>query len=476
MHSHVFNANDLPVEGFLEHALGQPPWLAAIVADALELFTTDSTARSLERDLTEEELRDATRALLERHEAARAGAPAERSDAGDAEIMLRGLLDGPASLESDADRARFEELEAGLAGIEENAAARSLGGALDLVLCHVRWAYYLTHTTEWVGDRLVETYPEVELFTPLMMDLEPWFEGSPAPERELADQLTATRDLVLRHPGRIHPFASYDPRRQVRDGNALELVEAGLASGMIGVKIYPPLGYRPWGNAELPSTPADPRPADAASWDAALAELYDYCAANDVPIAAHCSNPGAEARPGRGLYADPASWRPVLERYRDRGTPLRVNFNHAGGLEELLERPEESWAWTLGRLIEDEGHELVFADLGHLDEVLRSEGRARLAEALGAYFERFPKVKQRLMFGTDWHMLVRRPGHEEYLHAQARFIEEFFPEMKADFLGQNALRYLGLEPGRANWSRLDAFYRSHGLDRPPWWIDPENTP
>jgi predicted TIM-barrel fold metal-dependent hydrolase len=161
----------------------------------------------------------------------------------------------------------------------------------------------------------------------------------------------------------------------------------------------------------------------------------------------------------------------VLERYRDRGTPLCINFNHAGGLEELLERPEESWAWTLGRLIEDEGHELVFADLGHLDEVLRSEGRARLAEALGAYFERFPKVKQRLMFGTDWHMLVRRPGHKEYLHAQARFIEEFFPEMKADFLGRNALRYLGLEPGRANWSRLDAFYRSHGLDRPPWWID-----
>jgi predicted TIM-barrel fold metal-dependent hydrolase len=309
-----------------------------------------------------------------------------------------------------------------------------------------------------------------------MMDLGPWFEGSPPPGRALAQQASATCDLVLRHPGRIHPFASFDPRREVRDGDALALVEQGLAAGMIGVKIYPPLGYRPWGNAELPDTPADPRPADAASWDAALAELYDYCAANDVPIAAHCSNPGAEARPGRGLNADPAYWRPVLERYRDRGTPLRINFNHAGGLAELLERPEESWAWTLGRLIEDEGHELVFADLGHLDEVLQRESRARLAQALGAYFERFPRVKQRLMFGTDWHMLVRRPAHRDYLREQARFIAEFFPEMQADFLGQNALRYLGLEPGLANWLRLDAFYQSHGLDRPPWWIASESQP
>lgn len=480
IHAHVFSTDHIPVAGYLEHAAGVPRWLARLLASIVQRRTPDAAAREVEHELGDEEVESVLRSYLAA-ETARRSTPDEDRELW---IALRGLLDGEQQLEQE-ERVVFEqlmqELEAGPAA--ESAKRRGVG-RLALVICNVRWAHLMTHSSSWQAGDLLATYPEVGLFTPMMMDMWPWLldpgcqeepedESACASSSALRAQYEAMRGVIQEYPGRVLPFVAFDPRRQARHGSSLRLVERALEEGFGGVKLYPPMGYRPWNNAELPSTPEDPRPPDAVLWDAALRQLYDLCVARDVPIAAHCSDPGAEARKGRGKNADPALWRPVLDHYRARGSHLRLNLCHAGGIDDLIKHGEDSWTWTIGRLIQ-EGNEGVFADLGHLDELLEASEAARIRAALDVFLARFPEAKRRLLFGTDWHMIVRYPEHTKYLRAHEAFVRENYPLQLDDWLGRNALRYLGLSttPGTEHppetAGRLRAFFERNDHPIPAW--------
>ncbi len=49
VHAHVFNQEDLPVEGFLEHSVGAPRWVAKLIARVLSHFQQDAAARTAAR-------------------------------------------------------------------------------------------------------------------------------------------------------------------------------------------------------------------------------------------------------------------------------------------------------------------------------------------------------------------------------------------------------------------------------------------
>ena len=147
------------------------------------------------------------------------------------------------------------------------------GLALELVYSYMgegyrRWAEVLSmEEMADIASELVETYSKdnIQLHVPLMVDFEYWFKNSPEPH--IAAQIdTVYRDVVLRSQGHIHPFAPFDPARELayRNGlpgpddpddgppekySSLDLAKDAVRNkGFIGVKVYNTLGYRPLGN------------------------------------------------------------------------------------------------------------------------------------------------------------------------------------------------------------------------------------
>jgi hypothetical protein len=80
-------------------------------------------------------------------------------------------------------------------------------------------------------------------------------------------------------------------------------------------------------------------------------------------------------------------------------------------------------------------------------------------------------LKQRLMYGSDWEMLLIEGG------ASANYLSNFEwivsnlgdqGDFAARFFGANATDYLLLRSGGATRKRLDAFYAQRGVRKPQW--------
>src|SRR5581483_3254046 len=107
-------------------------------------------------------------------------------------------------------------------------------------------------------------------------------------------------------------------------------------------KIYPPMGFRAFNNADLNDADfARPAGADVVlkQWravgqgplgqalDASLMAFYVWCAKNDIPLMAH-GGPGNQAAPGFGGRANPIFWEAAQRRLAAQGLGLRLNIGH----------------------------------------------------------------------------------------------------------------------------------------------------
>lgn len=237
------------------------------------------------------------------------------------------------------------------------------------------------------------------IYTPAIVDYDYWLDvapdentapgqcAMPAPARPsfkhsvISEQVMAMSRIAQGQPKghAVFGFVPFDPFRQamnVRDnvrGTALDVVKDAIENrGFIGVKLYPPMGFRPmdnegrvdglgWDAAEDYFGPQVARRASAgqlrikfptigefgAALDDALTDLYQYCIRNDVPIMAHCSK-SQESFPRAADCANPAHWRALLDKNGD--TPqfngLHVNLGHSGGI------------WCMGlRQIDEDYHQ-----------------------------------------------------------------------------------------------------------------------
>ena len=189
-------------------------------------------------------------------------------------------------------------------------------------------------------------------------------------------------DLIQRRRTKgamVHSFVAFDPWRQIVDEelgthpSAFDLVEhAIMEAGFVGVKLYPPMGFRPAGNAGSHLT-YPKRTKEIADFprklDAALEKLFAWCESNGVPVMAHATNSnGANI-----LYrqrADPGNWIPVLRRHPQ----LRLNLAHFGGFDEALGggAPGSTWEWAIGGM-ERKFSSPLFSDLSYLSEALDTE-------------------------------------------------------------------------------------------------------
>ncbi len=378
-----------------------------------------------------------------------------------------------------------------------------------------------------VAATLAQTYPTVDLFTPCMVDFDAW--SNDAPKTPLADQLRLQEriaklsivDRIGRPGARIHPLVAFDPLREARgaisndkdksyrpfnanevfregtkwngadalpaaDGatwerslaapppgaTALTLVRYAIErGGFVGVKMYPPVGFKPIENAQWSHHQAS---GLGESLDLALRALYTYCEANDVPITVHAS-PANGYDLGYGDLAAPSRWAPVLKEF----PKLRLNIGHFGHLAGVdAERGIEAceaWIRQASVLIQD--NDYVFADMSNSQLPADDDYAKRFLDALHKTFDKHCRTKSRVMYGSDWWMNTLDENDAQFLNGfVARFDKAFDTATRQTLMGANALRYLGLldDAGKKpsvnqNRKRLQAFYATK--PQPHWLKD-----
>jgi len=86
-------------------------------------------------------------------------------------------------------------------------------------------------------------------------------------------------------------------------------------------------------------------------------------------------------------------------------------------------------------------------------------------------------LPHRLMYGTDWQMLVNRTEAplylERFISVMARSSRQCLRRpggrrLAEAFFGWNAVDYFGATRGLELTGRLDAFYTKHGVPTPDW--------
>jgi predicted TIM-barrel fold metal-dependent hydrolase len=449
----VFNARDLPIRGFAQDVLlrGRFDVLLPEILDALQWILQASAPDAAAEEAFLNRLLDREEASLEELDAL--DPPAD---------LLKDYLRNLEATDTAALGKIFaaQGLEPGLEASDE-----LIGTAIDRVL---RWGWMLTQYRTKITHKLLETYPTVQLATPATVDLDLWLEGGDA------DTKTSVRDQVRLYglmsrffQGRMHGIVAFDPYRQLtdRDGNGGTLGTVAHAiekQAFVAVKLYPPMGFRAVGNTDLWPV-GDPR----RDVDVALGELYAYCIQESVPILAHCNSSNG-SQPEFDEYASPVYWRNLLGQRPE----LRVCFGHFGGVDGLAADPEDSWAWTIAELMQSGAD--VFADCGYHKVALDASDafKERYFTNLVRLVEAFPASADRIVYGSDWQMIMIERHHrrysERYFSELARYFDEGFAQGVA---ASNGMRFLGLDGAEsATRGRLERFYATHGIPLPQWWV------
>jgi predicted TIM-barrel fold metal-dependent hydrolase len=339
-----------------------------------------------------------------------------------------------------------------------------------------------------------------QLLVPAMVDYGCWLRDDPSEGSTFAHQVEVWAEIARRDGGpAVHGYVAYDPLRQVlieanrlpsgrtcRDEPLLLAKTALQEKGFLGVKLYPPMGFQPSGNAmrdfRYPERVLRDRfkdePGDAAKLgqelDGALDRLYDYCWEHRIPIMAHGGN-SIGANECYGLMADPTYWLPVFKRAK----PPPVMLAHYGGFDQRarpyripdkcdaeIELPfEQTWEAVVCRHVEQFDRPgapcPVYVDISMLTEVFRAADAARIAERFKEMFGRYPMMRDHVVFGTDWSMLALMNGAPHFTHDVHAFLGSVWgkspPDVRA-VMRDNFLRFAGLGLGQPGRDRIAKVY------------------
>jgi len=379
-----------------------------------------------------------------------------------------------------------------------------LKGAIDAIFSapgvisrHIRWALLFLHYRYQNANRYEKAYGvgpgAVALYTPSLIDFTHWLEND-RPPSDLKVQMIAMEAVQrTRKRVRMHGFFPFDPWREIVESDRAgeddakdtprQLAKLAIeVHGFIGIKLYPPMGFRPVGNAELEGRfPPEAGAIDdfADRLDDVLLSTYVWVVSEGVPVLAHAENSNF-AGPGYGRRASPEHWGEVLRRRFDGQdlSKLRLNLGHFGGFDEAFDEEtgeldrskiEQTWEWKFGELLRLGHHPYLVADLSYLSEVLYRGAKARrrigdLETLLKLFVATFDPQVRHIMFGSDWLMLAREPRHQDYISFVRTMAEAVFgtASQKANFFGGNAARYLGLGRDQPTRLRLEAYDERHG--------------
>ncbi|WP_261324231.1 amidohydrolase family protein [Rhizobium leguminosarum] len=334
-----------------------------------------------------------------------------------------------------------------------------------------------------VADSKAQGFDPV-LLTPALVDYDEWLyedvDSSPLPRQMVVMDRISQRMANTKSGPVVHGYMGFDPLREVafRKGksrvSALATARSALMKhGFIGIKLYPPMGFRPTGNQPpypdrtVKSLGFDP----SEELDAALRDLYALCVDLDAPILAHGYSSNGSG-PDYAKRGDPAYWIPVFKEF----PKLRVCIAHFGRLSarsagrEEMPVPDGSWEWRLGEFIKENSDRNVVADISYFSEVLSApppRERDFLAKSFNKWLAVFDRGCDHIVYGSDWIMLGKEAGYNHYIESVNAFLRSdcgLSDDICDKIFRRNALRFLPLERGSLGRERLLTYYRTNRLD------------
>src|SRR5439155_652161 len=147
-----------------------------------------------------------------------------------------------------------------------------------------------------------------------------------------------------------------DPMALVRRAIEVNHIALGktdkVTGGFIGVKLYPPMGFRATDNKHLPDASFN-EPAYLRSLDTGLGSLI-------------------------GSKLDAA-----------------LAKDHVA----------KCWEWTVGKILTNSAE--AYADISSLGEILKTGPSRKIVDCMKAFKEHFHDSDERLLYGTDWSMIAQ---------------------------------------------------------------------
>lgn len=271
------------------------------------------------------------------------------------------------------------------------------------------------------------------------------------------------------------PLISYNPWTDMKTGGAsLALVRKAVSDyGFIGVKIYPPMGYFPYGNANaMPPVKSDkPRPSDLHELDRRLCDFFDLCAELKVPVIAHTGQSMGrdDASDRYDMFGGPRGWRSLLARsMKGRQVPI-IQAGHFGGDTTNSGADGSNWSAVFaGMMAEAKGGKL-YADVGYWTAPTGNEYDPKcegLRGRVGCALKINPAAKSRIMYGTDWFMTSKEPNWNEYPANISLALGDLVG--RDELFAKNALDCYGLGENGDNVVRLQSRFKNAGIVAPAW--------
>jgi hypothetical protein len=301
----------------------------------------------------------------------------------------------------------------------------------------------------------------------------------PAKRSSQFEQMQVHALLSKMSGGYMLPLIAYNPWTDIRDNNSsFELVKTAIFDyGYIGVKIYPPIGFVPYGNSHLQHTGKNQAYPPGAALDEKLLQLFSWCAANHVPVMAHSGESNGRDLEG-DTFAGPDGWRQLLIKIGNSTDPPIVNFAHFGGGSTSSGHKANNWTVQFSGLMATKPGSHLYGDLAYWEELKWCDSKhpdcavakSRIQRALVAN----KNAARRIMFGTDWHMLSKEPTWQAYPREVTANLQGVLPSMD-DFLYRNALECFGLGPQSAQRDRIVESLKKVPGGLPAWLENPSNT-
>lgn len=365
----------------------------------------------------------------------------------------------------------------------------------------IDWGILLSKERTSIVEELLEfSNPfNVDLHTPLVTDFTFWFEqskinedGKDIPIHVQIDEIYES--IILKKQGKIHPFVPFCPARAIafekklKDpyGNPIldpyKMVEDAVKKkGFIGLKLYPAIGYRPRRNSVVEDKRKRKIPFyknferysgfESQDYERVLSKIFDICIELDIPVTTHSAMGGLEAFPNSSyVFGHSGVWDYLLreDKYKNK---LKLNLAHFGWHDDYSLGDPDGWAEDICNLIAK--YETVYTDVG----LVKAFANKKLAKnKFRDIFCYYPEVKDKILFGTDWHPLVKEKCYNSFSGTLNHIFQELIREKnnvcsQSDndkFLGLNAVNFLGLNKNAANRNRLEEFYLKHNISKPKW--------
>ena len=303
-----------------------------------------------------------------------------------------------------------------------------------------------------------------------MVDFNYWLD-CPSAASPMRDQVLVQEQLSLLSRGFMLPLVGYNPWVDIKEkGASLDTVKWAINEhGCVGVKIYPPMGFYPYGNEAMPFDDGRETRPNLHLLDEALGNLYAVCDSLGVPVMAHANESNGRNN-AEDVLGGNKGWEAVdgLKNLKS----LYVNAGHFGG---DVQRKPDDWTEGFAALMKNEQHLKLYGDLGYWDKLVTfPEARARLARILPERINGTETVADRTMYGSDWLMLSKEPGWETYAAQVFQVIHDIDPTgvTSKKVFGDNVMNLYGLKPEspRKVLGRLVDIFTRNGQPEGPGWL------